>query len=178
MDYVWAILLLVVLLVGWVLTLFSMPGNWLMLLAAGVYAWLLPETSATDVTWPWLAALLVLALLGEGCELLAGALGVHQGGGSKRGAVLAVGGSLVGAVVGGFLGSWVMPVIGTMVGAVLIAAVGALGGAMLGEGWKGRTLGESWRVGQGAFWGRLLGTAAKLLVATTMVLVGGLATVL
>jgi uncharacterized protein YqgC (DUF456 family) len=178
MDILWAILLVLVLLVGWVLTLFSLPGNWLMVAASALYAWLVPEAWPTDIAWPWLVALALLALLGEACELLAGALGVRHGGGSKRGAMLAIAGSVAGAILGGFLGSWALPVIGTVIGAVLVAALGALGGAMAGEAWKGRSLGESWRVGQGAFWGRLLGTAAKLLIATTMVLVGGLATIL
>ena len=41
---------------------------------------------------------------------------------------------------------------------------------MLGEAWKGRSLGQSWQIGQGAFWGRLLGTLAKVTVASAMVI--------
>ena len=88
-------------------------------------------------------------------------------GGSKRGAVLAAAGSMIGAVGGAIIGVPI-PVIGPVVGAVLFACTGALAGAMLGEQWKGRKLGESWKVGQAAFWGRLVGTLAKTAIATAM----------
>ena len=61
--------------------------------------------------------------------------------------------------------------VGSVVAAVLFAAIGALLGAMLGEQWKGRELGESWQIGQAAFWGRLLGTLAKSLIGLVMVAV-------
>ena len=170
MDYLWAALLLIAILIGWVMTLLSLPGNWLMIAAAALFAFLIPPESSLAITWPWVVGLVVLALLGELAELVAGALGVASGGGSKRGAALAV----VGSVVGGMLLVWVglpVPIIGPVVAAFLGAALGALGGAMLGEAWKGRSLGESWEVGQAAFWGRLLGSVAKVTIASAMVIV-------
>lgn len=167
MDYFWAILLLLALVAGWLLTLFSLPGNWLMVAAAALYAWLVPPESPVQLEWGWVAALVVLALLGEALELLAGALGAKRGGGSKRGMALAIVGSVVGSIAGAFIGLPI-PIVGSVIAAVLFAALGALGGAMLGEHWKGRTLDESWKVGQGAFWGRLLGTVAKISIGTTM----------
>jgi uncharacterized protein YqgC (DUF456 family) len=82
--------------------------------------------------------------------------------------VLALAGSLIGGIAGIFVGLPI-PVIGSLISAVLFAGVGALIGAMLGENWKGRGLNQSWQVGLAAFWGRLLGTLAKTLVASAMV---------
>lgn len=171
MSIFWAVLLILAVLAGWLLTLFNMPGNWVIVLAAVLFAWLVPpDKSRLAIEWPWLVALGVLALLGELAELAASALGVARVGGSKRGAALAVAGSVVGSIVGALVG-FPVPFIGPIVGVLLFAAVGALAGAMLGEHWKGRSLGESWQVGQGAFWGRLLGSLAKVTIATLMVIV-------
>jgi hypothetical protein len=46
---------------------------------------------------------------------------------------------------------------------------------MLGEAWKGRTLGETWKVGQAAFWGRLLGTITKTTIASAMAAIAAVA---
>jgi uncharacterized protein len=56
-----------------------------------------------------------------------------------------------------------------LVGALFFAGMGATLGAMLGEFWKGRSLDHSWTVGQAAFWGRLLGTLAKVVIGALMV---------
>jgi uncharacterized protein YqgC (DUF456 family) len=168
MDIVWAVVLAVTVIVGWTMTLFSLPGNWVMVAAGALYWWLAPDDSRAVLEWPWLVGLLVLAVLGEVLELAAGALGVGHAGGSKRGAALAVAGSVIGSIGLAILGVPI-PVVGPIVAAVLGAALGALGGAMLGEAWKGRDLGQSWRIGQGAFWGRLLGTLAKVTIASAMV---------
>jgi uncharacterized protein YqgC (DUF456 family) len=168
-DFFWAAMLLVALLVGWVLTVLSLPGNWLIVGAAAIYAWFYSSDSHVAFEWPWLVALVLLALVGEGLELIAGALGVKKGGGSKRAALLAIGGSVVGSIVGALLGLPI-PVIGSLIAVLLCASLGALGGAMLGEAWKGRDWAQGWQVGQGAFWGRLAGSLAKVIVASVMVL--------
>ena len=168
MSFLWATLLILILVAGWVLTLLGMPGNWLMVAAAALYAWLIPEESPCRVGWDVVSALVVLACLGELVELVAGALGAAKAGGSKRAAALSLVGSLIGAIVGVVVGVPI-PVVGSLVGAVVFAGIGALAGAMLGEIWAGQTMRQSWRVGHAAFWGRLLGTVAKSLVASVMV---------
>ena len=168
MSFFWAFLLLMILLLGWVLTLLGMPGNWLMVAAVIGYVLLVPESSPADIGWQVALGLVVLAVLGELLEFLAGALGVAKAGGSRRGAVLALVGSLAGGIVGLFAGLPI-PVVGPMVGAVLLAGAGAFAGAVLGEQWKGRSLDDSWRVGWAAFWGRLLGTVAKTTIGAIMV---------
>jgi uncharacterized protein YqgC (DUF456 family) len=171
LPYLWATLFLLSLGAGWVLTLVSLPGNWLMVAAAALYAFAAPPEGRMAIGWGVVIALVVLALLGELLELLAGALGATRGGGSKRGAVLAVLFSVPGAMIGAVLGAPI-PVIGTLVGVIFFAGLGALAGAMLGESWKGRKLHESWQVGRGAFWGRVLGSLAKVLIASVMLAVG------
>ncbi len=177
MDYVWAVLFVVCLLVGWCLTLFSMPGNWVMVAAAALYAWLSPDESQTVVALSWWIVLTLVGLagLGELVEFGAGALGAKTTGGSKRGAVLAIVGSLVGSIVGGFVGLPFLPtVVGLLVAVVLFAAIGSLAGAMIGEAWKGKGLNETLKVGHAAFWGRILGTMAKVVIASVMVATGTL----
>lgn len=177
MTFFYAFLLVVVLLIGCLLTLLGMPGNWLMVAATAVYAFLVPAESAGSIGWGVVAALVILALLGELLEFLAGALGVAKAGGSKRGAALALLGSLVGGVLGIFVGLPV-PVVGPILAALLFASLGALLGAIVGEQWKGRDLAASWQIGKGAFWGRLLGTLAKTVIASVIAVVALAALVL
>ncbi len=171
MSLVLAILLVLFALACCCLTLINMPGNWVMLAGAGAY-WLwapVDSESRLFLHTGVMIALLVLASIGEILELLAGALGAKRGGGSRRGAVLAIIGSFIGSLVGGFVGLPFLPtLVGAVVSIVLFAGIGATAGAMLGEKWKGRSLGESWQVGKGAFWGRLLGTVAKIMIAGAM----------
>ena len=68
-----------------------------------------------------------------------------------------------------------MPVYSGFAIIIFFAGLGALGGAMLGETWKGRDLKTSWEVGHSAFWGRVLGSLAKVLIASIMLAVGATA---
>jgi uncharacterized protein YqgC (DUF456 family) len=165
-----ALLLILVLLACWPLTLLGMPGNWLMAAVTAVYACLVPAQSKAALGWKTVVALLVLAALGEIVEILAAAMGVAKAGGSRRGAVLALGGSLIGGIVGIFVGVPI-PVIGSVVAAVLFAALGAMAGAALGETSAGRDAGTSWRIAKLAFWGRLAGTAGKIILGAVMIVV-------
>jgi hypothetical protein len=164
-------ILILVLLAGWLMTVLSLPGNWVMVAATAVYAYFAPE-GRFDVSWTAVGVLFGLAVLAELLEFAAGAVGATRVGGSKRGAALAILGSMLGAILGATLGTAIpIPLVGTMIGAVLGASLGALAGAMLGEAWKGRTLGETWKIGQAAFWGRFLGTVAKTMIASAMVVI-------
>ena len=170
MYILFALLLILVLLACWSLDLLGMPGNWLMAGATAVYAWLVPAQSPAALGWKTVAALLVLAALGEIVELLAAALGVAKAGGSRRGAAMALAGSLVGGVIGIFVGVPI-PLVGSVVAAVLFAALGAMAGAALGETAAGRDAGTSWRVAKRAFWGRLAGTLGKIILGAVMIVV-------
>ena len=170
MTVVFALLLILVLLACWFLTLLGLPGNWLMVAATTAYAYLVPTQSVAALGWKTVVALLVLAALGEMVELLAGAVGTVGAGGSRRGAVLALAGSVIGGILGMVFGLPVS-VIGSILAAVLFAAMGATTGAILGETWSGKGLKASWRIGKAAFWGRLAGTLSKMLLGATIILV-------
>jgi uncharacterized protein len=165
-----ALLLIVVLLACWALTLLSLPGNWLMAAATAVYAYCRPADSPAGIGWKVVAAVLVLAALGEVVELLAATVGTSRAGGSRRGAALALVGSIVGALVGVLVG-FPIPLAGSVLAALLFAGLGAMAGAILGEVWAGRTLGTSWQIGAAAFRGRLIGTLGKMLIGGLIVAV-------
>ncbi len=120
MNYDWAyyIILLVVLAFGLFINVFTLPGLWLMVLAALGYAW---ATGFAYLGMPGLVTLLVLALLAEGVEFVAGGAGAKKAGGSKRAMV----GGIVGAILGGLLFSIPLPIIGTIIGVCLGAFIGA-----------------------------------------------------
>jgi hypothetical protein len=166
----WAILFCLLLAIGWVMTLLTLPGNWLIVAAAAGYAWLVPADGRMGLGWPTVAALAVLAVIGELVELLAASRGVRQAGGSRWSAVLALLGSIAGATAGVFVGVPI-PVVGSLMGAIVFAGLGAALGAMAGEKMLGRTMAESHEVGWAAFRGRLWGTLAKVLVGSIMVAV-------
>jgi uncharacterized protein len=168
MAIFFALLLILVLLICWLLTLLGLPGNWLMVAATALYAYLTPGSSSAALGWKTVLALVILAALGEIVEFVAGAMGVTRAGGSRRGAVLALAGSLVGGILGVFIGVPI-PLIGSVVAAVLFAGLGAMAGAILGETSAGRDMGTSWRVGKLAFWGRLAGTLGKMVLGAVMV---------
>jgi len=151
--------------VGWLMTLFSLPGNWLIVAAAAVYAWLTPEDARWDLSWKLVGVLAGLAVLGEIIEATASAAGVRREGGSRRGAILSIVFSIVGAIVG--TGVIPIPIVGTLLG----ACIGAMAGAMMGESWKGTDMDSATRIGWAAFWGRLFGSLAKIMVACAMVAV-------
>jgi uncharacterized protein len=164
-----ALLLIVVLLASWVLTLLSLPGNWLMVAATAVYAYFTPARFSLAIGWKVIVAILVLAALGEVVELLSSTVGTARAGGSRRGAALALLGSIFGAMLGIVVGVPI-PLAGSIVAAVLFAGLGAMAGAMLGERWAGRNFDASWPIGIAAFRGRLLGVLAKSLIGGLIVL--------
>ena len=94
LDWLYYILLLVVLIAGWLLNILGVPGLWLMLIGHIAFAWI--TGWGNYVGWPSVIALFVLALVAEIVEFVAGAAGSAQAGGTKRG--------MMGAIVGGIAG--------------------------------------------------------------------------
>ncbi|QDT01553.1 DUF456 domain-containing protein [Adhaeretor mobilis] len=169
LPYLAAILLVLAAIGGWVLALVGMPGTWLMVAAAALYGWLGPEAGVMALSWAGVALLAAEAVAGEAAETLTGMWSTKRAGGSRRASWFALVGSLAGAIGGAGLGIPI-PVIGSLVGAVLGGACGALGGATLAELTRGETSQQSLRVGRAAFTGRMLGTGAKALFATVMLI--------
>lgn len=171
MDYAF-ITFAVVLLVsataaGWTMTFLGLPGNWLMVGFAALYAWLGPSSGILQIGWFLVLAMAVLAAGGELAELATSVWGARHAGGSRRAAVFALFGSIAGAIAGAVLGIPI-PIIGSPIAALLGGALGALTGAAAAEHSLGETPRQSFRVGHAAFWGRILGTGAKTVVGTVI----------
>ena len=151
--WLYYVLLFIVDLAGMAITVMTLPGLWLMVAAAAVYALL---THGNYIGWWTLAFLLLLATVAEIIEFTSSGAGAKRAGGGRAG--------LWGAILGGILGGIFLtffipiPVFGTLVG----VCVGTFLGAMLGEYAFGREIGHSLKVGFGAAKGRLFGTFIKL----------------
>lgn len=173
MEYVFWLFLVVVLGLGWSLTLFGFPGNWLMVLSLAGFAAAFPEREVgPGLGWPTVAILAGVALLGEIIEFVSGAATVTKGG-SRRGAILAMLGSFLGSAIGAAIGAPFL--VGLPVVIVLGACLGAMVGAALGETWKGRSGEVAVEIGKAAFWARLFGSLAKLMVGGVILAVGAVA---
>ena len=165
--YLWALLLVVCSVVAWLLNLVTLPGNWVIVGGAALFAWLLPEEGGRGVAWPTVIALLVLAVIGEVIEFAAGAAGAAKQGASRRAIALSMIGAIVGSIVGLSIGIPI-PVIGSLIMALFGGAAGAFAGAYLGEAWKGRDEPARKAAGRGAFFGRIWGTIGKFAVGAIM----------
>jgi uncharacterized protein YqgC (DUF456 family) len=152
---------------AWLVTVLGLPGTWIMLCLAILFHFLIPDDSRAAIGWPILITLGVLAALGELLEFLASALGAAKAGGSRRGAIFALIGSFMGAIIGGIVGVPI-PWIGSMIGVIFFSGVGAMAGAFIGEFSHGKQIQQSFQIGRAAFWGRILGTLSKVLIASIM----------
>jgi uncharacterized protein YqgC (DUF456 family) len=161
LAWLYYVLIVIISIIGLFLNLLGLPGLWLIVASLGIY-WLLTRDYGY-VGWPSLITLVVLGLLAEILEFLAGAAGSKAAGGRKRGMM----GAVVGALVGGIAFSFVpIPVVATIVGAVL----GAFVGAALME-LTDRDFRHAMRVGYGAAKGRLMGIVVKTAIGVVMLLV-------
>ncbi len=150
--------IVVIALVGVILTLLTLPGTWLIVLAAiGLKAWR-PEL----IDWWTVGVLAGIAVLAEIVEFGAGALGAAKGGATKRGAIGAIVGSFVGAIAGTFIP--LFP-ISTIAGGVVGAAAGTV---LMERGSAQRSWADAARSGRGAAVGRLFATLSKTALAAVM----------
>jgi uncharacterized protein len=157
----WAVVLVALCVVAWLLNFISLPGNWICVGLVAIYVWINPSSQSYGLGFPTLVAAAVLATLGEAVEFAAAAAGASRAGGATRSSWLAIAGSLLGSIVGVTVGLPI-PVIGPVIGAVLFAALGAMAGAIFGEWTVGNTLSSTMEVGRAAFRGRLIGMAGKI----------------
>jgi uncharacterized protein YqgC (DUF456 family) len=160
MLWLYYILLLVVSGAGLFINILGLPGLWLMVAAHVAFAW--ATGWGVYAGWPSVIALIVLGLLAELFEFLAGAAGSKAAGGRKRGMI----GAVVGALIGGIVGSPILPIIGTILGACL----GAFIGAAVMEFYD-RDFHHAMRVGVGAAKGRFWGIVIKGGIGLVMLLV-------
>lgn len=155
------------------LTVLGFPGNWLIIFFTILLTFFVPLSYGIFVSYWVIGGMILLAALGEALEFFLGAASLAKGG-SKKGAFWALLGSLAGSFIGASLLS-ILPVLGTAVGLIGGAALGALGGAFLAEKSLGKNTQESLRLGKIAFWGRLLGSVAKITIAGLLVSIATLA---
>jgi uncharacterized protein YqgC (DUF456 family) len=159
MAIVYYVLLLIILLAGLVLTVVTLPGTWLMLIAMIGYALL--TRSAAYVGWKTLLVLFALALAAEVIDILASGAGAKKAGARRRAAIGAVIGGVLGAI---FLSFILLFPLGTIAG----ACIGCFVGAGITELLVRRDVGQSLRVGYHAAKGRLFGIVTRILFAIVM----------
>ena len=165
--YTLAILLICCGGICWLTNLFSLPGNWILLGMAALFAWLASETCGHGIGWITVGIMTGLAVLGEVIEFFAGAAGAAKQGASRRSIVFSLIGGMAGSIGGAIVG-FPVPVVGPVIAALLGGAGGAFAGAYLGEKSIERPHGESMAVARGAFAGRLWGTVGKFAVGAVM----------
>jgi len=154
------------------LTLLTLPGNWLIvLLAAGAQGWAMAAGTPLPYSGWTLAAIAALALAGELAEMGMGAAGARAGGARGRGVWGAVLGSIVGALAGTVLLAFI-PLAGTLVGALAGAAIGAFIGELT---YGDRRASSLVLPAAGAAAGRFAGLLVKFAVGALawVLLVGG-----
>ena len=164
MDTALHIVGLVLLFVGCLAALFSLivglPGTFIIVGIALLYAWL---TDFSTVQWSTLGWLTLLAVIGEGIELAASGAGAAGTRPSWRVTLSA----LAGALIGGIIGTPILFGIGSLLGAL----AGAFAGAALAVRSEGGSLDQSVATGFAALKGRLLGFVLKAALAVVMVIV-------
>jgi len=136
----------------------GLPGTFALVGIALVYGW---ATGFVGVTGGVIAWLFGLALAAEGFEFASTVLANGSQRPSRRVAVSA----LLGAVVGGLVGTPFLFGVGSLIGAL----AGAFGGAALASTAEGQTAAGAMAAGVAAMRGRLLGFIVKASIAVVMI---------
>lgn len=161
-NFFWALLCILFLVISLGLSASGAPGNWIMLVIASFYSWLMPSESPYNFGILIILIVLILATVGEILEFFTGAVSTKKAGGSKRGMWFSVIGSIIGSFVGIFVGIPV-PIMGSLIAALVFSGIGALLGAYYGEKVEGKKSKEAWKIGMSSFTGRILGSLFKLI---------------
>jgi uncharacterized protein YqgC (DUF456 family) len=129
----------------------GLPANWFILAILALWAWLVPHA---DIPLTTFAFFTLAALVGELVEFALQSFGAHKYGATRSGNWGALGGAILGAIIGApfFLG------LGALVGAVGGAYLGCLGIELINK----RPLPEAKQAALGAMLGKVLGMAVKI----------------
>jgi uncharacterized protein len=155
LDIVLSIVLLVIALAAVSLNVVSLPGNWVILaagLAMSIYH------GGRQPNWVALVAILVVLLAAELIEFLSGMIGARKFGASKTAAWAAIGG----AIVGGLVGVPPITLITLGIDHLFAAVAGAFLAAWIVELMKQRPMKQALLAALGAALGRGTGLAAKI----------------
>lgn len=132
----------------------GLPGNLLLFIGVLLYA---AGSGFIYLSFESLIVVLVILLLAEGIEFVAGLMGAKKEKASKR--------AMVGAVFGGFcgavIGSGIVPIVGSMIGLV----GGGFLGSYLAEYSKAKDSDKAGRVAVGVAIGQMTGVVVKLVMA-------------
>ena len=151
-DWLYYILLILATGTGLVAAVLTLPGIWLIVLAAILFA---VVTDFAHLGYITLIGIFLLGIAAEAVEFVAGGAGAKAAGGSNRSIV----GALIGGLIGGIIGTFIpLPILGTLIGIV----AGTFFGAAALERTKGSSLAKVRAVAEGATKGRILGTLLKL----------------
>lgn len=146
------LLLAVVLFAALIMIPFGLPGLWVMLVAAVIYAYTAGGAAISTAT---LVMVGLLAVVAEVIEYVLSARYVRIYGGSRRGAWGAIIGGTIGAIMG-----VPIPIIGSLVGAF----AGSFAGALVAELGAGAAKRDASRAAFGAMVGRAVAAAMKVAV--------------
>jgi uncharacterized protein YqgC (DUF456 family) len=146
------------LLIGLISIVFTMPGNFIIFGGALIYAII---TNFTVIGWKLLLTLGIMATVAELLEYILGVVGAKKLGASKWG--------VIGALIGAIIGSIVLAPLFLGIGALIGLFVGAFLGAYIVELIRGVPPNEAFRSGLGALSGRVGATFVKLIIAAVMI---------
>jgi len=130
----------------------GLPGTGLVFIGTLVYAW---GTGFQVIGWGPLLIFLILTLIAMGVDYLAGIMTAQKFGASKQG--------IIGSVIGGIVGLIAFNIPGLI--------LGQLAGVIIGELMFGRKMNESIKSGFGVFIGYLLGSIAKVVLTTLIIII-------
>jgi uncharacterized protein len=162
MEILGYVLFVVAILVGLIIIPLGLPGTVLILIVAGVYAWL------TDfaIIGGWsLVVLTGLTIISETADNWLTAVGVKRYGGSTRAMWLSVPGALLGAMLLGAPLALLLGPLGPIAGGFL----GAFASVVLYEWSREKNVQAALRVGWGTLLGRAAGILLKMVIAIGMV---------
>ena len=167
--YVAAVCLAILCCLAWLSTLLTLPGNWLVVGLAALFAWWFPVEAGRGIAWQTVG---IAAALGGGRR----GNRVCSRRGRRRPSTAPVAelsrcrwSARWRAAWSGLVVGLPIPILGPLIVAVFGGAAGAFAGAYLGETWKGRPEADKIAAGQGAFMGRIWGTLGKLAIGAVIV---------
>jgi len=144
--------------VGLIAIIFTLPGNFIIFGGALLYAIL---TDFSKIGWRLLLTLGLMATASELFEYVLGVVGAKRWGASKWG--------IIGALIGAIIGSIVLAPLFFGIGALIGLFAGAFLGAYIVELMRGISPDKAFRAGLGALVGRIGATFLKLVIGVTMI---------
>ncbi|WP_147821079.1 DUF456 domain-containing protein [Salidesulfovibrio onnuriiensis] len=159
MEYVWASLVISLLIGSQVLQVFGAPANWVGVGLVALWKWLYPAS----MDWQFVALLAGIALVGEITEFALQTWGAKKYGAGRAGNI----GGIIGAIAGAIICAPFLLGFG--------ALLGALGGAYLGcliFEMPGKDFAQARHAALGAFWGKAFGMTFKMSLGAVIVVLG------